>query len=74
MAARHTMTVMILAGLILGSFRGRLALWTDASPLPVRIYSCCITMLPAEDQQRLGHGIPIESGSKLHRLLEDYLS
>ena len=68
------MTVMILAGLILGSYQGRLALWMDASPLPIRIYPRSVSMLPVADQQKLEYGIPIENGSKLHRLLEDYLS
>ena len=74
MASRHTITLMMLTALILGVFRGRLALWNNTAPLPARIYPCYISMLPMVDQQKLEYGIPIENGSKLHRLLQDYLS
>ena len=65
---------LLLFVMMLGTYRGRLALWNEGGSEPVVIYPQLISMLPEADQQRLQSGIPIENESRLHRLLEDYLS
>jgi hypothetical protein len=68
------LSLLLLTGMILGTYQGRLALWHDNRTDPVTVYPVQISMLPKADQQRLREGISIENESRLHRLLEDYLS
>ena len=74
MGSPRFLACALLAGMILGAYRGRIALWNDGSAEPVTVYPRQISMLPEADQQRLTVGIPIENQSRLHSLLEDYLS
>lgn len=68
-------TSMLAAlGLLLGIHNGCIALLEDGNPEPLQVYPCRASMLPEADQHRLSSGIRIENESRLHRLLEDYLS
>ena len=61
-------------GLLLGVHNGHIALWREGEIIPEQVFPYLASMLPDLDRQRLESGIPIESESRLHRLLEDYLS
>lgn len=74
MGSPRILTCVLLAGMILGTYRGQLALWTEGATEPLTVYPCHISMLPETDQHRLLVGIPIENQRRLHSLLEDYLS
>lgn len=74
MRFNRILTALLLAGMFLGTYQGRLALWDNNRPEPLTVYPRLISMLPESDQLRLQEGIPIENKSRLHRLLEDYLS
>lgn len=65
---------LILLGFVLGCHQGRIALWKDTNPNPVRVFPYPVTSLPHADQQLLMDGIPIADETELARLLEDYLS
>lgn len=64
----------LLMGFILGSHNGYIALWTEGSPEPEKVFPYRVTLLPPADQEALERGIPIGSTEELARLLEDYLS
>ena len=59
---------------LLGSHNGYLALWTEESIDPDRIYPYRISTLPPEDQKALRQGVRAENILELTQLLEDYLS
>lgn len=60
--------------LILGSYKGYIALFDEGSTEPRQIFPNQIITLPEEDQQRLAEGILVRSERQLQQLLEDYLS
>lgn len=64
----------LLMGFILGSHNGYIALWTEGSPEPKKVFPYRVTALPPADQKALEQGIHIDSTQELARLLEDYLS
>lgn len=74
MKPRRCLPVMVLLGLLLGVHNGYIALWTEGRPDSVRVFPYRASMLPEQDRRLLEAGIPIENESRLHRLLEDYLS
>ena len=74
MRSNRILAHLILTGLVLSTYRGQLALWEDDNPEPIAVYPTSVCMLPEADRQRLEDGIPVENESRLHRLLEDYLS
>lgn len=65
---------LLLLGFILGTFKGRIALWVDGNAEPLHIFPNSVASLPPADQLALEKGIPIESRDELLHLLEDYLS
>ena len=74
MIKRKLLTVFLLAGFLLGSHNGYIALWSDESIDPDRIYPYRVSMLPPEDQKALRQGIHAEDILELTGLLEDFLS
>ena len=61
-------------GLLLGIHKGRVALWKDNDPKPIKVFPYYASMLPKADRQALEKGIHLEDEAELRRLLEDYLS
>lgn len=61
-------------GLMLGSFRGFLALYDTGCDEPRQIYPCRVDSLPAPDRLALEEGIPVRSHRELQQLLEDFTS
>ena len=59
---------------ILGVKDGRVALWKDGQPEPVKVFPCRAAMLPPEARSALEKGIRIESMEDLEELAENYLS
>ena len=64
----------LLFGFLLGVHDGRIALWKDEQPEPVKIFPYHARMLPAADRRALEEGIRFDSAEDLVRLLDDYLS
>lgn len=60
--------------LILGSWKGYVAVFREGCTEPWQIYPSKVTSLPPEDQSALEAGIVIRSEARLNQLLEDYLS
>ena len=61
-------------GLVLGSFRGYVALFDKGKAEPRMVYPYATAALPKADQQALEAGIPVRSEEELRQMLEDYLS
>lgn len=61
-------------GFLLGIHQGRIALWKDDDPQPVKVFPYYASMLPKADQQALEKGIYLDDDTDLRKLLEDYLS
>ena len=65
------LSLILAAGFILGNHNGYLALWSDDSIDPERIYPYRISTLPPEDQKALRKGLPAENILEMTQLLED---
>ena len=71
----HRQISLLLAlYLILGSYKGYLALFEEGNSEPKQIFPNQVRSLPQEDQLRLEEGILVRSQYQLQQLLEDYLS
>ena len=64
----------LLCLFLLGSYKGYIALWTDSSKEPAKVFPYSVKSLPPADQKRLEKGIKISSAEELYELLQDYLS
>ncbi len=64
---------VILSGFLLGIHNGRVALWKDQDPQPVRVFPYFAAALPEPLQRALCQGIPLESMDDLEDLMEKYL-
>ncbi len=73
MTCSRMIAAVLAFGFLLGIQNGRIALWTDGQQEP-RIFPYRAELLPEKDRKALQKGIRIEDGTKLHQLLEDYLS
>ncbi len=60
--------------LLLGSWKGYVALFEKDREEPRQIFPCLISSLPEPDQQALLEKIPIRNERDLQQALEDYLS
>lgn len=67
-------TAVVSMGLLLGCWKGRVALFQAGDPDPVQVYPVSITLLPPADQKALEDKIAIGSAAELTTLLEDLLS
>lgn len=74
MKIRKYLPYVLVLGFLLGIHNGKIALWKDNDPTPVRIFPYEAKLLPEADQKALRKGIHIDSLTQLKKLLEDYLS
>ncbi len=72
--ALRPLCAALLVSFLLGIHDGRIALWKDDDPEPVRVFPYYANALPPSDRAALEKGILIEGESNLNRLLEDFLS
>jgi len=59
---------------VVGSWKGYVAVFRDGDPEPWQIYPTKVSSLPLSDQEALENGILIRNQRDLQQLLEDYLS
>ena len=74
MKSNRILSRIVLFGLFLGIYQGRLALWQETASVPEETYPCQIRTLPDADRLLLEQGIPIRSRRELTAYLEDLLS
>ena len=60
--------------LLLGSWKGYVALFESGKEEPRQIFPCPVSALPEPDQQALEERIPVRNQRDLQQILEDYLS
>lgn len=65
---------LVLLGFLLGIHEGKIALWKDHDPQPVRIFPYRAELLPEADQKALKKGIRVENLRQLQDLIQDYFS
>lgn len=70
---RGCLSVLVLY-LLLGSWKGYVALFENGSEEPRQIFPCQVSSLPEADQLALEEKIPIRNDRDLQQVLEDYLS
>ena len=70
---RHLFPLAMLY-LLLGSWKGYVALYENGQQEPRQIFPCPVSSLPPDDQLALDQGIPIRNQRDLQQVLEDYLS
>ncbi len=59
---------------VLGSWRGYVAIFNAGQPEPRQIFPMQVEFLPQADQDALNEGIIVRNDRDLQQLLEDYLS
>ena len=74
MKMRNFSCSIVLLGFLLGIHEGKIALWKDNDPEPIKVFPYSAEMLPEADQKALQKGIEIKSMKQLYSLIEDYLS
>ena len=60
--------------LLLGSWKGYVALFENGKAEPRQIFPCPVSTLPEADRQALEQKIPVRNNRDLQQILEDYLS
>ena len=71
----HTiLSAAIAITLLLGNWRGHVALFTAEKEQPLVLYPVRLELLPAADQKQLLTGIPVRDAEELRQILEDLLS
>lgn len=71
--SRYFCTI-VMAGFLLGIHNGKIALWEDNNPEPVKVFPYSARILPPEARAALEKGYPIDSMEQLEQMVRDYLS
>lgn len=68
------LTHLMLLTFLLGIHNGRVALWKEPDPEPMKVFPYPVSALPNEVRQALEKGIRIDSMEDLDKLLENFCS
>lgn len=71
---KRSFSLLAALYLLLGSWKGYVALFEKGSQEPRQIFPCLTESLPEADQKALEEKIPIRNSRDLQQALEDYLS
>ena len=71
---QRALPLLLSLSLILGSYKGFVALFEEGKSEPRQIYPYKTEVLPEKDQKALRKGIPVPSEKALAHMLEDYMS
>ena len=71
---KRLFSFLMVLHLLLGSWKGYVALFEKGREEPRQIFPCPVDSLPEADQQALEEKIPIRNDRDLQQALEDYLS
>ena len=74
MIKKRCISLLMLLGLVLGSYKGYVALFDENATEPRQIFPYKTESLPPADQQALEKGIPVRDMERLQQLMEDFLS
>ena len=71
---RKLMGVILALYVVIGCWKGYVALFDQGAAEPKQIFPCPVTALPEKDQEALKNGIIVRNQRDLQQLLEDFLS
>lgn len=72
---RHRLLSTVLAlYVVLGTWKGYVAVFRPGKEEPWQIYPTLVSTLPEADRKALEEGITVRNDKKLRQLLEDYTS
>ena len=74
MVRKKLFSVSLALYVVLGSWKGYVALFDKGKDEPRQIFPNTVASLPPEDQAALEKGIVVRNDRQLQQLLEDYLS
>ncbi len=74
MNRKNLMSTLLLLYVVLGSWKGYVALFEAGKTEPRQIFPNPVSALPQADQEALEKGIIVRNDRDLQMLLEDYLS
>ena len=63
----------LLAVYLVGVHDGKVALWKDNNPAPIKVFPYNVSDLPQEAQRQLEAGVKVNSLRELRKLAEQYL-
>jgi len=74
MKTNKLFSAIILLYVVLGSWKGYVALFDKGQSEPKQIFPYQVASLPPDDQAALENGIIVRNDRQLQQLLEDFLS
>lgn len=74
MKKNRLFSAVALLYLVVGCWKGYVALFDKGASEPRQIFPCPVSALPEPDQMALEEGILVRNQRDLERILEDYLS
>ena len=74
MIKQKLLTVFLALYVILGTWKGYVAVFRPGDPEPWQIYPTPVAALPEQDRAALEAGITVRNDRILQQLLEDYTS
>ena len=74
MLKNRKVSLILALYLLLGSWKGYVALFENGKEEPTQIFPCPVSTLPEADRQALEQKIPVRNQRDLQQILEDYLS
>ena len=74
MIKQRLLTAVLALYVVLGSWKGYVAVFRPDKEEPWQIYPTPVSTLPEADRKALEEGIVVRSDRKLQQLLEDYTS
>lgn len=74
MKYKNLLSSLLLLTFLLGVHNGRIALWKEPDPEPVKVFPYPVSALPDDVRQALENGIRIETQEDLDQLLENFCS
>ena len=74
MKKRILFSALLALYVVIGTWKGYVALFDQGGAEPKQIFPCPVEALPEPDQEALNNGIIVRNQRDLQQLLEDYLS
>lgn len=74
MVRKKVFSTFLALYVVLGTWKGYVALFDKGKDEPRQIFPNTVASLPVEDQAALEKGIVVRNDRQLQQLLEDYLS
>ena len=74
MVRKKVFSIFLALYVVLGTWKGYVALFDKGKDEPRQIFPNTVASLPPEDQAALEKGIVVRNDRQLQQLLEDYLS